>query len=158
MLGYTLEPYHRSVRKRQTQAPRFYLFDGGVCRALSRTLNVPLNRGTYAFGRAFEHFVVTEALRRSDYIKNDFRFSYLRTKDGAEVDLVIERPGRSTVLVEIKSADNVDQADLRSLRALHRDTPGSDAVCLCREPIPRVVDDVRIMPWQQGLDELGMQL
>jgi predicted AAA+ superfamily ATPase len=158
LLGYTLEPYHRSVRKRQTQAPKFYLFDSGVCRALSRTLNVPLNHGTYAFGRAFEHFVVAEALRRSDYIKNDFRFSYLRTKDGAEVDLVIERPGRSTVLVEIKSADNVDQADLRSLRALHRDTPGSDAVCLCREPIPRVVDDVRIMPWQQGLDELGMQL
>ncbi len=73
---------------------RLYLFDTGVCRALSRTLNVPLNPGTYAFGRAFEHFVVIEALRRNDYLRKDFRFSYLRTKDGAEVDLVKERPGQ----------------------------------------------------------------
>ena len=158
LLGYTLEPYHRSVRKRQSQAPKFYLFDCGVCRALSRTLNVQLNEGTYAFGRAFEHFVVTEALRRSDYLKNDFRFSYLRTKDGAEVDLVIERPGQSTLLVEIKSADSIDPTDLRNLKALRRDIHGSDAICLCREPMPRVVADVRILPWQQGLDELGMQL
>ena len=158
LVAYTIEPYHRSVRKRQSQAPKFYLFDGGVCRALSRTLNVPLNHGTYAFGRAFEHFVVTEALRRSDYLKNDFRFSYLRTKDGAEVDLVIERPGKSTLLVEIKSADRVDNVDIRHLTVFRRDVPDCEAVCLSREPVPRIVEDVRILPWQQGLDEIGMQL
>ena len=158
LVAYTLEPYHRSVRKRQSQAPRFYLFDTGVCRALSRTLNVPLNPGTYAYGRAFEHFVVTEALRRSDYLKNDFRFSYLRTKDGAEVDLVIERPGQPTVLVEIKSSTQVDPSDLRHLRAFAQDIPNAIAVCLSRESLPRLVDGVRILPWQQGLNEIGLLL
>jgi len=158
LLAYMLEPYHRSVRKRQSQAPRFYLFDTGVCRALSRTLNVPLNHGTYVFGRSFEHFVVTEALRRNDYLKKDFRFSHLRTKDGAEVDLVIERPGQSTVLVEIKSSTRVDSTDLRHLTAFCRNIPNSVAVCLAREPIPRVANDVRIIPWEQGLDEIGLQM
>jgi len=158
LLAYTLEPYHRSVRKRQSQAPRFYLFDTGVCRALSRTLNIPLNPGTYAFGRAFEHFVVTEAMRRNDYLKKDFRFSHLRTKDGAEVDLVIERPGQPTVLVEIKSSTRVDPTDVRHLNAFCRDIPDSVAVCLSREPIARVANDVRIVSWQQGLDDIGLQL
>jgi predicted AAA+ superfamily ATPase len=158
LLAYTLEPFHRSVRKRQSQAPRFYLFDTGVCRALSRSLNIPLKAGTYAYGRAFEHFVVTEALRRNDYLKNDFRFSYLRTKDGAEIDLVIERPGQPTALVEIKSSPRVDPTDTRHLRAFCRDVPDSTAMCLSREPIPRIANDVRIVPWEQGLNELGLAM
>ena len=156
LVAYMLEPYHRSVRKRQSQAPRFYLFDTGVCRALSRTLNVPLNHGTYAYGRAFEHFIVTEIFRRSDYLKTDFRFSYLRTKDGAEIDLVIERPGQSTALVEIKSSDRVDRTDLRHLKALSDDIPNSCAMCLCTESLARVVDGVRVLPWNQGLTEIGL--
>jgi predicted AAA+ superfamily ATPase len=156
LVGYTLEPYHRSVRKRQSQAPRFYLFDTGVCRALSRTLNVPLHPGTYAYGRAFEHFVIIEALRRNDYLKTDFRFSYLRTKDGAEVDLVIERPGQSTVLVEIKSSTRVDTSDLRHLTAFAQDMPESAAVCLSRESVPRLANGIRILPWEQGLEEIGL--
>lgn len=156
LVGTMLEPYHRSVRKRQSQAPRFYFFDTGVCRALSRTLNVPLNPGTYAYGRAFEHFIMTEVFRRNDLLRTDFRFSHLRTKDGAEVDLVVERPGRSTVLVEIKSAERVDPTDLRNLRAFVRGMPGSEGLCLSQESTPRVADGIRIVPWQAGLEELGL--
>ncbi len=156
LISYMLEPYHRSVRKRQRQAPRFYLFDTGVCRALSRTLNIPLNPGTYAYGRAFEHFIVTEALRRNDYLKKDFRFSYIRTKDGAEIDLVVDRPGESTILIEIKSSTKVDQTDLRHLKKFMRDIPNSEALCLSQEPLPRIVDDISILPWENGLAKIGL--
>ncbi len=154
LLIHVLEPYHASVRKRQSQAPRFYFFDTGVCRALNRTLNVPLNRSTYAYGRAFEHFIVTELIRRSDYLRTDYRFSHLRTKDGAEVDVIVERPGQRTLLVEIKSGDRMDRADLRHLLPLARDIPGAEAICLCQEPAPRVMDGIRIFPWRQGLAEI----
>jgi len=158
LVAYVLEPYHRSVRKRQSQAPRFYFFDTGVCRALSRTLNVPLNPGTYAYGRAFEHFVVTEVFRRNDYLRTDYRLSHLRTKDGAEADLVVERPGQSTILVEIKSAEQVDNTDLRYVAALARDIPDAQALCLSQEATPRVVGEVRVVPWQQGLEEMGLAM
>jgi predicted AAA+ superfamily ATPase len=156
LVGFLLEPFHRSVRKRQTHAPKFYLFDPGVRRALTRTLTVDLRPGTYDYGRAFEHFVVVEALRRSAYRLNDYAFSYLRTKDGAEVDLVIERPGKAPALLEIKSADHVDERDTRGLEPFLRDMPGAEGFCLSRDPVPKMIGSVRALPWNEGLRELGL--
>lgn len=156
LLAHILEPFNRSVRKRQSKSPRFYFMDNGVSRALSRTLNVPLNRGTYAYGRAFERFLIAEAFRRCAYLKNDYRLSYLRTKDGAEIDLIVERPGLSIALVEIKSATEVDETDLRHLKAFRAAIPESEAICLSQEALPRVVDGIQILPWRDGMKKLGM--
>jgi predicted AAA+ superfamily ATPase len=156
LVGFLLEPFHQSVRKRQTHAPKFYLFDPGVKRALTRMLTVDIRPGTYDYGRAFEHFVVVEALRRSTYRKNDFAFSYLRTKDGAEVDLVVERPGKGPVLLEIKSGDRVDERDTSGLERFLKDMPGAGGMCLSRDPVAKVIGNVRALPWADGLRELGL--
>ena len=42
LLGFFLEPFHHSFRKRLGHQPKFYLFDTGVTRALSNLLVVPL--------------------------------------------------------------------------------------------------------------------
>jgi predicted AAA+ superfamily ATPase len=156
LLGFHLEPYHASVRKRQRQAPKFFLFDTGVARALSGTLNVDLVPGTYAFGKAFEHFVLLEIVRLSDYLCSDFRFSYLRTKDGAEIDLIVERPGRPTALVEIKSTDRVDERDTRELSRFLPDFPGAEAFCLSRDKARKRMGNVLAVPWREGLKEIGL--
>ncbi len=156
LLGFLLEPYHRSVRKRQRQAPRFYFFDSGVCRALSGTLNVELVPSTYAYGRAFEHFVILEILRLSDYRQTDYRFSYLRTKDGAEIDLIVERPGREPALIEIKSSEIVDERHVRGLARMLPDFPGADAFCLSRDRNRKRISGVLALPWDEGLAELGL--
>jgi predicted AAA+ superfamily ATPase len=156
LIGFLLDPFHRSVRKRQRQAPKFYLFDPGVRRALDRTLTVELKPGTYAYGRAFEHFVVVEALRLSAYKQNDFRFSYLRTKDGAEIDLIVERPAAPTALLEIKSADRVDERDTRAVERFAADIPGAEAYCLSRDPVSRRIGSVIALPWQEGLKAIGL--
>lgn len=103
LLGFLLEPYAASVRKRQSQRQKFYFFDAGVSRALSHQLETGMAQSTYGYGRAFERFVIIESIRAANYLKNDFRFSYLRTKDNAEIDLIIDRPGLPLALVEIKS-------------------------------------------------------
>jgi predicted AAA+ superfamily ATPase len=156
LVGFLLEPFHRSVRKRQRQAPKFYLFDPGIRRALDRTLTIDLKPGTYAYGRAFEHFIVIEALRLSAYRQNDYRFSYLRTKDDAEIDLIVERPGGTTALLEIKSAAHVDERDTRLLERFALDIPGAEAYCLSRDPVARRIGSVLALPWQEGLMELGL--
>jgi predicted AAA+ superfamily ATPase len=156
LLGFLLEPFHLSVRKRQRQAPKFYLFDPGVRRALDRTLTVDLKPGTYAYGRAFEHLVIVEALRLSGYSGNDFRFSYLRTKDDAEIDLIVERPGAPVALVEIKSSDRVDERDVKSLQKFSADMPKAEAFLLSRDPVPKKIGRVLALPWQQGLAEMGI--
>ena len=104
LLGFPLMPYHLSVRKSQRQSPKFYLFDTGVCRALNRTLNIPLTPQTYAYREAFEHFIILEFIKLSEYLRKDWRFSYLLTKDRAEIDLIVSRSGQKTLCIEIKSS------------------------------------------------------
>ena len=153
-----IEPYHKSVRKRQLQAPRFYLFDPGVKRALDRTLNVELRPNTHAYGKAFEHFIVVEAIRRSEYLQNDFRFYYLKTKDGAEIDLIIDRPGRSSVLLEIKSSSRVDERDIRTLSKFQADMPDADAYCLSMDPFVKRIGKIDLLPWEEGLCRVGLDV
>lgn len=156
LLGFILEPYHQSIRKRQRQASKFYLFDTGVRRALDRTLTIDLKPGTYAYGKAFEHLVIAEALRLNEYNQSDFHFSYLRTKDNAEIDLILDRPGAPTALVEIKSSQRIDERDTRSLERFAADMPKSEAFLLSTDPLAKRIGRIQAFPWQQGLAELGL--
>lgn len=151
LVGLLLPAYHRSVRKRQTTAPKFYFFDTGVKRALDGTLTVDLLPQTYAFGDAFEHFLILEIVRCNAYRQADFRFSYFRTHEDAEIDLVIDRPGKRPLLVEIKSSAAVDATDMKSFERIARDFGGGEALCLSRDPVRRQVGAVTIFPWQDGL-------
>ena len=154
-LGFMLEGFHHSFRKRLGKTPKFYFFDLGVARALAGHLRIEVVEGTSQFGQLFEQMIVMEFYRLNQYLSLDFELSHLRTKDDAEVDLVIKRPGRSTVLCEIKSSRQVASSNLNSLRALAKDLgePVS-CYCLCREERAREVDGVQIMPWQQGILEI----
>ena len=154
LTGFFLPAYHRSVRKQQRLAPKFYLFDTGVKRALERTLQVPLAPRTGAFGDAFEHFILAEFFRLNDYYRKDWRFFYLRTKEGAEIDLIIDRPGMPEALIEIKSTDHVTPRDTATLERFSRDFTNSCAYCLSRDPHPQDINGVACLPWQDGFDRL----
>ena len=49
------------------------------------------------------------------FARSDWRFPYLQTGGGVDIDLIIERPGLPTALIEIKSSKWVDERDVRSL-------------------------------------------
>ncbi|MBI4677270.1 MAG: ATP-binding protein [Elusimicrobia bacterium] len=152
--GFFLPAYHRSVRKSQTAHPKFFLFDPGVKRALERSLDSGLASGTSAYGDAFEHWVVLEFQRLNEYAGKDYRLSYLRTKDGAEADLVLSKPGSRTVLVEIKSSARADELEARKLRRLQAAVPDSAAFYLSRDELSQTIDGVRCLPWHRGLAEI----
>ncbi|MEW6365302.1 MAG: DUF4143 domain-containing protein [Acidobacteriota bacterium] len=156
LIGFMLQPFHESIRKRQKGNPKFYFFDTGVLRSLSNILNVPLVPRTYGYGVAFEHFVVNEVVRLQSYKKRDYRLSYLRTKDGVEIDLIVERPGMPRALVEIKSTEHVVDDDIRALASLAKDIPHSESFCLSRDSTARKIAGIWVLPWQQGLREIGL--
>lgn len=151
LLGFHVDGYHGSVRKQLRQAPKFYLFDTGVTRALSRMLQVPPQPGTSYFGDLFESRVMTELYARNAYEHLDWRFSYLRTKAGREVDLVLQRPGRPIALVEIKSTTQVREDHAAPLRALLPEFPGAEAYLFSRDPNPQRMGPVLALPWQEGI-------
>lgn len=151
LLGFHVDGFHSSVRKQLRQSPKFYLFDTGVVRALSRMLQVPPHPGTSYFGDLFENLVVAAAFARNAYEQADWRFSYLRTKAGLEIDLVLQRPGRPLALVEIKSTAEVRRDHAAALLSLLPDFPGADAFLLSQDPRPQRLGPVLALPWREGI-------
>lgn len=158
LIGFFLEPFIHSFRKRLSHKPKFYLFDPGVVRGISRNLTAQLNVGTSAYGEAFEHYVILECIRLANYFYPEYRFSYLRTKDDAEIDLVVERPGQPVLFIEIKSSNNVYSEQLRAFKQLTQDFKNCEAICLSMDPFAKQIDHIKILPWQQGLIQFFVKL
>lgn len=151
LMGFMLEPFNGSFRKRLHSKPKFYFFDPGVCRALARTLSVPPKKSTTDYGNAFEHFIILECVRLASYYYPEYRFSYIRTKDDVEIDLVVERPGEKTLCIEIKSSETVREEKLSAFRNLAKDIENSEAICISQEIRAKKIGDIIVLPWRDAL-------
>jgi predicted AAA+ superfamily ATPase len=151
LLGFFLEPFQHSFRKRLSLKPKFYFFDTGIVRALTNSLSIQIRSGTSAYGEIFEHFIILECMKLASYFKPDYRFSYLKTKDDAEVDLVIERPGLPILFIEIKSSEQVSMKDLRTLREVKKGINNCEAVCLSNDKLAKNIEGIDVLPWQEGI-------
>lgn len=155
LLGFIFPPFHRSIRKRQRVSPKFYFFDTGVKRALDRTLTVDFRPQTFAYGDAFEHWIIIEIYRLNEYFKKDFKLSYLRTKDDVEIDMIIERPGQRDLLLEIKSKKLVGAEDCKSGNTMaiawDRDC---DLQIWSQDPSEKRINKAYCLFWQTGLKKL----
>ena len=153
LIGFFIEPFRSSFRKRLSLKPKFYYFDIGVCHALSRTLSIPLESGTNLYGHVFEHFIILEIVRLSSYFYPENRFSYLRTRNDVEVDLIVERPGEKLLFIEIKSTDNVRDGQLKSFSKIVDDFKDCEAICLSNDLRVRRKGNITIFPWREGLNK-----
>jgi len=100
---YLLYPYYKNIGKRIVKSPKLYFIDSALCSYLlgfdeAKTLFKSLN-----FGSLFETMVICDFLKRFLHFGERPTIYYLRSRDGLEIDLVIERTGKLH-LFEIKSA------------------------------------------------------
>jgi uncharacterized protein len=153
LIGFFLEPYHTSLRKRLSLQPKFYLFDTGITRALAFMIDVKLAKKTSAYGDAFEHFIILECLRLSSYHRLHYKFSYLRTQDDVEIDLIVERPGKKLLCIEIKSAEEINRANISSFITITKDIKKSEAICICNDEYTKKIDHVLVLPWKIALQK-----
>ena len=151
LLGFFLEPFQHSFRKRLSKTPKFYFFDLGVVRALTAQLKVPLVPSTSYFGELFEHFIILQCIQLASYYHRDYRFSYLKTKDDAEIDLIVERPGLPLLFIEIKSSSQVRAEQLKTIKKMAEDFGDCEAICFCCDTYAKKLDGITVLPWQQGL-------
>lgn len=150
LLGRMVEPYkRRQSRQVIGKAPKFYLFDVGVAGALIRRGAV--SPGTDAFGRAFEHFILTELIAHASYTELHYDVRFWRTKSGQEVDFVL---GEGEVAIEVKATGRVDNRELRSIKAFAEDNTPRAAFVVCDESAERIVDGIRVTPWRVFLGKL----
>ena len=98
--------------------------------------------------------MIGEFHRLSSYQEDDAVFSYIGT-DSTEVDLIIERPGYPTALVEIKSSSRTTLADAKHLLGYLEDFPGAECYVLSQDTIARIENGINFLPWAQGMRTLG---
>lgn len=115
-----LVPWHSNRLSRLVKTPKLHLGDTGVACALLGLDAEALWQDREVLGQLLETFVFQELRRQASWRDDDIRFHHFRDKDGAEVDLVLERGGRELAGVEVKAAATVTAADFRALRKLQR--------------------------------------
>jgi hypothetical protein len=129
-----LQPYHANTRKRLVKTPKVYLRDSGLLHTLLHLAAPDDLFGHPALGASWEGWVIEQILAQLPAGSQAF---FYRTSAGAEVDLVIQRPGRKPLLaIEIKYA--ADPAPARGFWNAMEDLGGAKAyvVCPARERYP----------------------
>ena len=152
LVGFFLDAFHTSVRQQIRVAPKFYFYDVGVARALALMLSVVPGPGTSYYGDLFEQLVISQIKATNHNRDNDYTMSYLMTKSGMKVDLVLERPGKPLALIEIKSKSEVTEQDALNLRHFEKDFPQAEFFLFSLDPIPKRLGKVKAMHWQEGLE------
>lgn len=156
LLGFFLEPFHISLRKRQKAAPKFYWFDLGVRRALSGTVDQPVTPKSFEYGSLFESFLVNEIHRLLTYAERSFKLSFARIDENLEVDLIVERQGLPIYLVEIKSGARINRVHAKGLEKLSASLPKAVPLLLSNDRVAKKFGRVTCMHWQDGLKEMGL--
>lgn len=155
LLGFWLEPFAKTARRRMARQPKFYFFDTGVLRALKKTLKVPLERSSPEFGDLFENFFINEVRRLSSYRRLDLTLSFYRTQAGAEVDLIAQRPGKSWLAMEVKATQRPAASLCSGLLSFAEVMPGAELLLVCRTDRPQLFRfgerTVRALPWRDCL-------
>lgn len=150
-LGIEVPVFETSARKRLKAASKFYFLDTGIARALGYQLEIVPQRGTSYFGDLFEQFLVAEIYKVNSYFAGKYRFYYLQTAHGVEVDLVLFCPGKATIFIEIKSTEKVTAEDCKSLNHFAPDHPEGLFYCLSNDPEPKIFSRARCMHWEHWL-------
>ena len=113
-----LPAWHRNHLKRLVKTPKLHIADTGIACALMRMNAAALSANRPFYGHLLETWVLQELRRQLSGHGQPHVFSHYREKDGAEVDIVIERGGTALAGVEVKASATVRDSDFRGLRRL----------------------------------------
>lgn len=113
-----LPAWHSNRLTRLVKRPKLHLCDTGVASALLGLDAPALAYDRVLLGQLLETFVLQELRRQASWHDARMSFHHFRDKDGAEVDIVIERGAASVAGVEVKASGTLRPSDFRGLRKL----------------------------------------
>ncbi len=135
LVGYFLEPFRGTHKRKPVATAKFYFFDVGVANFLKR--RTQLMPGSAEFGQALEHLIFLELKAYLDYRRQDRPLNFWRSQSQFEVDFVL---GEKTA-IEVKAKESVQNYDLKGLRALAEEVPLERKIVVCLEKEFRKTED-----------------
>ncbi len=133
---YLLYPYYRNIGKRLVKSPKLYFNDPALCSYLLGLQETKTLVNHPCFGALFETMVIGDFLKRFLNAGQKPSLYYLRSRDGLEIDLVIEQEGKLH-LFEIKSTMTITPKHAVSLSRLREelglDVASAGIISCCEE-------------------------
>lgn len=130
-----LAPWFRNQEKRLSKMPKIHFLDMGILRSLTGKRGV-------VDGAEYESAVVAEIVKLIRTLGLPVRPYFLRTADGREIDLLLERED-GFIAIEIKLTANVGAPDARHMLGLQTllDKPLLASLVLSQDPDPKKFAD-----------------
>lgn len=146
-VGIRVPAYSKSPRKNLLSTPKFLFFDLGV-RHAAAGLNPSVETVKANPGPVFEQWVGIELWQRLQYL-GEGKLYHQRSRDGAEVDFIMERGGKLTPM-EVKWTENPTLHDARHLLAFlqekKKEAQRGYVICRCPRPL-QLHDRITALPW-----------
>ncbi len=150
---YLLYPYYKNIGKRLVKSPKMYFNDTALASYLLGLNDKKTLLGSPHYAHLFETFVVADFLKRFLHFGQLPSLYYLRTRDGLEVDLVLE-VSEFLYLFEIKSSQTITTHHAASLlRAVHDlgNIVKKSGIISCAEESFALKDNIINYRWQDIL-------
>ena len=148
LLGYKVDAYTKTVKRKAFASPKFYFFDIAIARFL-KDMPVP-QENTSEFGEFFEQLICMELKAWIDYRSPRSKLTYWRALPSYEVDFCID----DNLAIEVKASKNITEKHLKGLKALKEEGIFKQFIVVCREEHPRSEDEILILPWRYFFDRL----
>jgi len=130
-LIHRLPAWGRTLKARTSAAPKIHLVDSGVAAqvlGLSAERLASVNPTAQTeFGHLLETFAYGEVAAQAAWLDDVRALGHWRTRDGHEVDLIIERSDGGVIGIEVKASGRITDRDFAGLRKL-RGLVGDDFV------------------------------
>lgn len=125
---HVVPAWSRNLSSKVVRRPKIHMIDSGLASYLSGLDTDGLTRSASSIvGQLFESFVIGELSRQLTWSETDASIHHWRTRNGQEVDAVLETMSGSVVGIEVKAAVDVHEDDFAGLRLL-RDQLGEQFV------------------------------
>jgi len=115
-----LPAWSNNRTSRAALAPKLFMVDSGLAAYLVGVNAASFSQPTMESGWLLETMVVMDLVRQLGWSETECSAHHFRTRDGDEVDCVLEAIDRRVVGLEVKSSATVTAADFRGLRLLAR--------------------------------------
>lgn len=145
LVGFLLEPWVASKKRKAIQTAKFYFFDTGVTHTIAGTK--VLDRNSDLYGRSFEQFIAMELRAYLSYRRIREPLTYWRSTHGYEVDFLI---GEHTA-IETKATKRVSSADMKGLNALSEENVFRNHYLVTQDRVSLKKKDVLAIHWEEFL-------
>lgn len=116
-----LRPWTPNLTKRETGKPKASVVDSGLAARLSRITEqqlTPVDGASQHLGALMEGFVVGELRKQQGWSAEEYELFHYRTRDGLEVDVILEFADGQVLGIEVKSGATFRAEHFTGLRTL----------------------------------------